>query len=362
MRKLLILFLLLPILTSWVSAVQWLDTQTELFGIPALEDGLPPGAESAMEGMTPTEQSSLREGLSNILKSIRSESSGILRSAAALMLRLLCIATICRLAEQQGEPMRRSAAMAGALGVAVCCATDIKGMIGLGQRTVEELLSFSNLLLPVLTSAAAASGGSVSAGGMYGVAAVFSNLLIRFSKGVVYPAVYGYLALALTDSAVQEDRLKKLRDLIGWCIRNVLRIMMYLFTGFLAVTGIISGAADAAAVKAAKVTMSGMIPVVGGIMSEAAETVLAGAGLLKSAVGTYGMIAVTAIFLLPFVRMGVQFLAFKMTAALSGVLGSRLCGLLDAVTEAMGFVLAMTASTAVMSLLSCCCLMKVSGL
>ena len=214
----------------------------------------------------------------------------------------------------------------------------------------------------ILAAAAAASGGSVSAGGMYTVAALFSNLLIRFSKGIVYPAVYGYLALALTDSTVQEERLKKLRELIGWCIRNALRIMMYLFTGFLAVTGIISGAADAAALKAAKVTMSGMIPVVGGIVSEAAETVLAGAGLLKSAVGTYGMIAVTAIFLLPFIRMGMQFLAFKMTAALSGVLGSRICGLLDAVAEAMGFVLAMTASAVLMSLLSCCCLMKVSGL
>lgn len=363
MRKLLILFFLLPLLIGTAAGAEWYETQAELFGVPSLERELPQEAGAAMKGLSPTKQSSLREGLTGIWEQIRSQSSGILQSSAALILRLLAVVLVCRLAEQQqGATMTRAAAMAGALGVAACCASDIRGMIGLGQKTLDEVLSFSNVLLPVMTSAAAASGSAASAAGMYTVTAVFTNLFIRFSRGILVPAVYGYLALALTDSAVQEERLKKLRELLGWCIRHGLRITMYLFTGFLTATGILSGAADAAALKAAKMSMSGMIPVVGGILSEAAETVLAGAGLLKNAVGTYGMIAVAAIFLLPFVRMGVQFLAFKITAALSGVLGSRLCGLLDAVSEAMGFVLAMTGSAALMSLLSCCCLMKVSSL
>ncbi len=363
MRKLLIVCLLIGLLTAPVFATEVLDEQAELFGVEELEKGLPQEAEMAMDGLSPTKQTGLWEGLTGIWESIRGQSNGILRSSASLILRLLAIVMLCRLAEEgQSEPMRRSAAMAGALGVAACCATDLRGMIGLGQKTVEELLAFTDLLLPVMASATAAGGATVSAGGMYAVAVVFSDLLMRFGKRLLIPAVYGYLALALTDSAVQEERLKKLRELLGWCVQKLLRTGMYLFTGFLAVTGLLSGTADAAALKATKATLSGMIPVVGGIISEAAETVLAGAGLLKSAVGTYGMLAVAAIFLLPFLRMGAQFLAFKLTSALSGVLGSRLTGLLTAVSEAMGFMLALTASSALMCLLSCCFLMKVSVL
>ena len=83
--------------------------------------------------------------------------------------------------------------------------------------------------------------------------------------------------------------------------------MMYLFTGFMAVSGLLSGHVDATALKAAKVTVSGMVPVVGGIISDAAETVLYSAGLLKGAVGTFGMLAVFAVFASPFLKMGLHY-------------------------------------------------------
>lgn len=363
MRRLLILGIICFLLTGTVSAAEVMQAQADLFGVSDLEKGLPDEASEALEDLSPMEQISLRDGFRGIMESIRDKSNGILKTAAALMLQLLGIVTICRLAEEgKGESVTHAAAMAGSLGVIACCASNLHGMIGLGQRTMEEISTFSKLLLPVMASAASAAGAAASAGGLYAVTAVSSNVLISFSQGVLLPVVYGYLALALADSAVQEERLRKLRELLGWCIRQGLRIGMYLFTGFLTVTGILSGTADAAALKAAKLTMSGMIPVVGGILSDAAQTVLTGAGLLKNAVGTYGMLAVAAIFLLPFLRMGVQFLAFKITAALGSILGSRLCGLLDAISEAMGFLLAMTASSAFMVLLSCCCLMQVGSL
>lgn len=70
--------------------------------------------------------------------------------------------------------------------------------------------------------------------------------------------------------------------------------------GYLTASGAIAGSADAAAVKAAKMTISRAIPVVGGILSDAAETVLAGAGVLRGTVGVVGMLVVLAICLTPF--------------------------------------------------------------
>ena len=62
--------------------------------------------------------------------------------------------------------------------------------------------------------------------------------------------------------------------------------------------------ADAAAIKTAKMAISRAVPVVGGILADAADSVLAGAGAVKNTVGAAGLLAVLAVCLLPLMRLG----------------------------------------------------------
>ena len=73
----------------------------------------------------------------------------------------------------------------------------------------------------------------------------------------------------------------------------------------------IAGSADAVAIKAAKFAVSGMVPVVGGILSDAAETVLAGAAAVRSTAGVLGLLAILAITAAPFLKLGFQYLLLK---------------------------------------------------
>lgn len=359
MRKCLLGLLLVLLLTGPVCAAEITREQVAYFGVEQVEQGLPEAARSVLPDGDAARPRDFAEGASRVFTDALSGSIGGLKAAAGLMLRILMIVVCCCLVESGQDPRQeQAAAWAGALAVTACCISDMKGMIGLGTSTMDEISSFSSLLLPVMASAAAAAGAVTRAGVLGSVTAVFSDLLIRCTDRVLIPATYGYLALAVADAALREERLKKLRDLLAWAIRLGLKGIMYLYTGFLTLSGVLTGSADAAALKAAKATLSGMVPVVGSIISDAADSVLAGAELLKSAVGTFGMLAVLAVFLTPFFRMGLQFLAFKLTSALSGILGSRLCGLLDAMSQAMGFLLAMTASSLLMCMVCCCCLMR----
>ena len=96
-----------------------------------------------------------------------------------------------------------------------------------------------------------------------------------------------------------------------------------------------------------------MVPVVGGILSDAAETVLAGAGILKSAVGVFGMLAVLSMCLVPFLQLGVHYLAYKLTAALAAtVADGRVAGLIDGIGGAFGLILGMTGASALLLLVS----------
>lgn len=342
-----------------VLAVDLQEEQGALFGADGLRDGLTGDAAELMEDYDPLEQADFSSGVAQILENAVSRSGSAVKAAAVTLLRVLAILVLCQMVDAMGqERTGQITAMAAALGITACCASDLHTMIGLGQTTMEEITNFSNLLLPVMAAAATATGAAVSAGAMYAVAAFFSNLLIRFSRNLLIPLVYAYLGLAMADDALGQDKLSRMRELLGWVIRNGLKAVMYLFTGFLTVTGVLSGSADAAALKAAKAAISTAVPVVGGIIAGAAETILSSAGLLRSAIGTFGMLAALSYFILPFLKMGISYLAFKATAALGGMVDHRHGTLLEALASAMGYMLAMTGSCAVMSMLSCCCFFK----
>jgi stage III sporulation protein AE len=164
---------------------------------------------------------------------------------------------------------------------------------------------------------------------------------------------FAYIAASVAYAAVGNEGLKRIGGFIKWIVNTVLGVFLLAFIGYLNISGAISGSADAATVKAAKFTVSNMVPVVGGILSDAAETVLAGASVLRSAIGVFGMLAIIAMCLTPFLHLGAHYLAYKGTSALAAtVADSRTAGLIDAIGSAFGLVLAMTASCAMLLIIS----------
>ena len=153
--------------------------------------------------------------------------------------------------------------------------------------------------------------------------------------------------------------LKKLCDLMKSTFTWALRTLLYIFTGYISITGVVSGNTDAAALKATKLTVSGMVPIVGGILSDASEAVLVGAGVVKNAVGVYGLLAVVAIWINPFFQIGIQYLLLKLTATVCEVFGIKpITDMIQAFCSVMGMLLAMTGAVCIMLLVSTVCFMR----
>ena len=96
-------------------------------------------------------------------------------------------------------------------------------------------------------------------------------------------------------AALGNDGLKRIGGLLKWLITILLSVVLLAFIAYLNLSGVISGGADAATVKAAKFTISNLVPVVGGVISDTAETLLAGASVPRNAAGVFGMLAVLGI-------------------------------------------------------------------
>ena len=275
------------------------------------------------------------------------------RAAAAIMAGVTLLGVVESAAPAGKDTLGQYVSITGALWITAVSAGNLNALIGLGQQTIVDLSQLSKALLPVLAAAEAASGGVTAASARQVAAVFFSDILLTAIERVLLPAVYLYIGTAAAGAVLEGELMERvgslLKKLIGWALGGLLT----LFTAFLTISGAVAGTADAQAVKVAKAAVSAAVPVVGGILSEAAESMLAGAGLLRGLLGAFGALAVLSFCLVPFLRLGGQYLLYQCASLAAAAAGpKKLTGLLTALGDAFGLVLAMTAASALLLLIS----------
>ena len=322
-----------------------------------MEFSAPPPPESATAYL-PDQADSFPDGLWQVLLAAFETFSPELYQGLRCCLRALC-AVLLTGAAAHISGKQNAVELAGVAAVAAILLEPSAALMETGLETAGELRSYGNLLLPVMASALAAGGGVSASSALYVGTAVFDGILSGVVNSLMVPMMGSFLALSVANAAAREPLLAKLRDLIRWGMEWALKLTLYIFTGYMAVTGCISGTADAAAGKAARIALSGAVPVVGGILSDAADAVLLSASMLGSGAGVWGILTVLAIFCAPAVGIGVRYLLLKLTAAVSGALGSpSAAGLLEDFATAAGLLLALVSTQAVLLLISTVCFLK----
>ena len=360
-RHLAVLVVLLTVLTGTAWASQGvLDTQSAALDLEGLEN-------AGAEWMPDADLSAgldLDDSIDQILDTGSAELGGVIRKALRSGALLLAVVLFCSLAEGMGAGQSpvNGVALVGALAVTAIAAADANSLIGMGREAIEHMDSFSKLLLPAVTAAASAAGSPGGAVARQLATMLFSDLLITLINRVLLPLVYTYISACVAWAAVGNEGLKRMVATLKWAVTTVLTGTLILFVTYLTISGVIAGTTDALTVKAAKFTMSSMVPVVGGILSDAAETVLAGAGVLKNTVGVFGMLVVIGICLVPFLQLGFHYLTYKVSSALSAALsGSRVAALIDQIGGAFGLILGMTGACALLLLISMISAVSLAG-
>lgn len=343
MRKLLILICFIAALVMPVSAME--------FTAPTVP-------ESGQEIM-PEQCESFGDGLWYIIRTALNTLQPSFAAACGICLSLIAVTILTSLVDgitdQKSQPTR----IVGAIMMGCLLLQQTDTFFLMSREVITQISNYGKLLLPVMAAALAAQGGVSSAAGIYGGTLLFDTVLTTAVTRLLIPLVYVYIALSVANAAFDNDALKELKGFVKWVTSWALKIILYVFTGYISITGVVSGTADAAAIKAAKIAISSVVPMVGSIISDASESILVSAGLMKNAAGIYGLLAVGAVAIGPFLQIGVQYVLLKATAAVSTVIGGKNgTGLIRDFSVAMGFLLAMTGAVCVMLLISIVCFMK----
>ena len=343
MNRIIILILLVSLFVTPVSAMTYTA----------------PDVPDSVEKYMPDDKESFAEGLWYIIKKALEQFQPSLTEAAKVSLSIIAVILISSILRNFTSNSKRIADLVATLCVATTLVSSANSMIHLGTNTVIEVSEYGKLLIPVMTGALAAQGGTTSSAALYTGTVFFNAVLSSAISKLIVPMIYIYMVLCIVHSCVGEEIIKNLRNFIKWLITWSMKIVIYVFTGYLGITGVITGSTDAAALKVAKLTISGVVPVVGNIISDASETILVGVGVAKSAVGIYGLLA---IWVGPFIKIGVQYLLMKLLAAICGAFGAKeTVTLVDDFAGIMGFLVAMTGTVCLLLLISIVCFLKGVG-
>ena len=345
MRKLLLIALCALLLASPALAV---DTD-------AVTQALPDEARGILGDVEITAGLDARPMLERIWEYVRSELGARLSEAASSAAVAAAVTLLCSLAGALAPDGRTPeyVCFGAALAVAGCCFGHIGGYLSQAREALYSLSDVARALLPCIAAASAAAGHAASGAARYAASCLFMDVLMSVGTGAVLPLIYAYVAAATAKAALPAGALGGPVSVLRWLCTSALVLLCTAFTFYLSVTGAVTGKADAVAAELTKTAVSAALPVVGKILSDAASTYLAGAELVRGAVGAVGLATVLCVCIGPVLSLGAHYLLFKAAAAVTEPFTEgRLSGLIGDIGTAYGMTLGLVGSGGAMLFLS----------
>lgn len=315
----------------------------------SLADALPPEASQILEdsGITPDNNGAAAlsiDGVLNFLKEqILDRALGPLRLLAALA----GIVLLCALSRSYADTAGQAGGMSGvfsAVGVLAGAGMTSAAISGALSDTLNVLQAASEFMLvfvPVFAGIIAAMGKAAAASAAntvtLGAAQLFSQLAVNF----LVPVCGTVMGLSVTGAIHPELNISKLGELIKkWAVWG-LSLLMTVFMSILSAQTFVQNSADSVLIRTAKFAVSNGVPIVGGTISDAVNTVHASLSLLHSSIGTYGIVAALAIILPTLITVVCYRMALSAAEALSDVFGvSELSALFRASGSVMAIIMA----------------------
>ena len=171
-----------------------------------------------------------------------------------------------------------------------------------------------------------------------------TQLFSQLAVNLLAPLCGAIMGLSITGAINPQLNLTKLGELIKKIVVWTLSLIMTVFMSILSVQTFVTSSADNVLIRTAKFAVSSGVPIVGGTISDAVGTVHGSLSVIKSAVGTYGIIAAAVIILPTLINVACYRAAVTCAEAVSDIFGIKeLTSLLKSCGAVMAIITAVIA-------------------
>ena len=240
--------------------------------------------------------------------------------------------------------------------------TNFSNIISLTKEAVGNMISFIQLLFPLLMTLMLASGSVVSVNLVQPIILFIINLISNIFQSIIIPIILVGTALAIVSKISDRIQIDKLSKFLKSSSVWVIGILLTIFVGVLSIEGTLGSSVDGITAKTAKAAVSSFIPVVGKVLGDAVDTVIGCSAILKNAIGIVGVIVVIAICITPILKLAIITIIYHLTAALcEPIADSKIVSLITQMADTFKILLAILCSISVMLIIGITLVINISN-
>lgn len=246
--------------------------------------------------------------------------------------------------------------------IAIVIMTNFSSIITLTKEAVGNMISFIQLLFPLLMTLMLASGSVVSVNLVQPIILFIINLISNIFQSIIIPIILVGTALAIVSKISDRIQIDKLSKFLKSSSVWVIGILLTIFVGVLSIEGTLGSSVDGITAKTAKAAVSSFIPVVGKVLGDAVDTVIGCSAILKNAIGIVGVIVVIAICITPILKLAIITIIYHLTAALcEPIADSKIVSLITQMADTFKILLAILCSISVMLIIGITLVINISN-
>ncbi len=274
-------------------------------------------------------------------------------AAFSSALSMILIYAVVGVIKNEKQGLSESYAFLCALSVGGVILSPMMSVVGESVEAVKTagglMLGFIPIFCMILVSSGRISSAMVYQGAMLGIC----ELITSACTYIISPFVGAYICFGLSAAVSGNEGIYKLavgiKNVASW----ILGLLMTVFTGFLGMQSVIAKASDNMTIKTTKFFVGNTVPLVGGALSEAITTVVAGIGMLRSSAMVWCIVAVALIMLPIVLELFLWRITLSVLAAISSMFSVSMVEKLFSVSSvAISFLIALLLCILVMFILS----------
>lgn len=240
--------------------------------------------------------------------------------------------------------------------------TNFIQIIDVVKDSIQNLVNFMNLLIPLLITLMITTGSIASATLIQPILLFLITFMGNFIIGVIIPLVLIGTALSIISNISSKIQISKLAGFFKSGSVWILGVILTLFVGLVSIEGSLSSSVDGITAKTAKAAVSSLIPVVGKILGDAVDTVIGCSNILKNATGIVGIVILIGIAIAPIIKITTLMIIYYIGSAFcEPIADEKIIKLLDQIGDTFKILLGVMCSISVMFIIGIALVVNISN-
>lgn len=290
-----------------------------------------------------------QEVLSSILKFFGKEllaNSGVL---SKLIILSVLAALLINLQKTFSSEVAKIAYLACFLALCAIAIGSFKVVLGIGQHTIDNMVTFMLGMLPQMMVLVTGMGNVNASVILFPLLMTTATAFASAIKNIVFPLIIMSATLHLVNGMSETIKVERLAKFFTQIAQIILGFLLTFFVGIITLKALYASVLDKVALRTTRFITDNAVPVVGKMLGDTIEVAAGYVVMLKQALGVFGVLMVFGIVIFPLVEIAALALIYKLVGAVVEPIGDpKTAAILEIMSTHLFLMLAATAAVGLM--------------